>query len=320
MTDRPICAVLDDYQDVALTSADWSSLKDRVEIRRFDKHLGDENSVAADLADCTMIVAMRERTGFPESLLKRLPKLRLLVTTGMRNRSIDLAAAKKLNITVSGTGAAGNPAAELAWAGLLAYMRKLPEEVANFRAGGPWQTGLGRSLQGRKLGVVGLGKLGRRVVGFGQAFGMEVCAWTRTDLASRAEALNIEPVTLLELFRSSDVITVQLSLVPETEGLISADLLGAMKSDAVFVNTSRGPIADEETLIAALQDKRIGGAVLDVFGQEPLPDDHPYRRLPNVLATPHIGYVTEENYRVYYSDAVENILAWLDGTPLRELT
>ncbi|POF32173.1 D-2-hydroxyacid dehydrogenase family protein [Roseibium marinum] len=320
MNDLPICAILDDYQDAAFSCANWSLLDGRVTLRRYGTHLGDEDAVAEALADCSIVIAMRERTPFPASLLKRLPKLKLLVTTGARNRSIDLDAAHALAITVSGTGAAGNPAAELAWAGLLAYMRKLPDEVANFRAGGPWQRGLGRSLQGRKLGVVGLGKLGRRMVRFGQAFGMEVCGWTRTDLASRAGALEIEPVTLPELFQTSDVITVQLSLVPETQGLISSDLLREMKGDAVFVNTSRGPVADEEALIAALEDKRIGGAVLDVFGQEPLPDDHPYRRLPNVLATPHIGYVTEENYRVYYSDAVENILAWLDGTPLRELT
>ncbi len=320
MNALPVCAILDDYQDAAFSCADWSPLEGRVTLRRYPAHLGDEDAIAGALADCTVVIAMRERTPFPASLLKRLPRLKLLVTTGARNRSIDLDAAKALGVTVCGTGAAGSPAAELAWAGILAFMRRLPEEVANFRAGGPWQTGLGRSLQGRRLGVVGLGKLGRRMACFGQAFGMEVCGWTRTDLATRAEALDITPVTLPDLFQTSDVITIQLSLVPETQGLISSDLLQRMKKDAVFVNTSRGPIADEAALLVALEDNSIGGAVLDVFGQEPLPADHPYRRLPNVLATPHIGYVTEENYRIYYTDAVENILAWLEGTPLRALS
>ena len=288
-------------------------------LRRYETHLGDEDAVAQALADCAVIVAMRERTPFPASLLQRLPRLKLLVTTGMRNRSIDLQAAADLGVTVCGTGAAGNPAAELAWGGLLAFMRQLPEEVANFRAGGPWQTGLGRSLQHKRLGIVGLGKLGRQMARFGQAFGMEVCGWTRTDLAARAEKLEIEPVDLPGLFASSDVITIQLSLVDGTRGLVSADLLGRMRRDAVLVNTSRGPIVDEAALIAALEGRRIGGAVLDVFDQEPLPADHAYRRLTNVLATPHIGYVTQENYRVYYREAVENVANWLEGRVLRAL-
>ncbi|BBU55079.1 2-hydroxyacid dehydrogenase [Mameliella alba] len=320
MTDLPICAILDDYQDAALACADWSALDGRINLRRYDAHLGDEDVVARALADCTVIVAMRERTPFPASLLRRLPRLKLLVTTGMRNRSIDLQAAADLGITVCGTGAAGNPAAELAWGGLLAFMRQLPEEVANFRAGGPWQTGLGRSLQHKRLGIVGLGKLGRQMARFGQAFGMEVCGWTRSDLEARAETLGIEPVDLPGLFASSDVITIQLSLVDGTRGLVSADLLGLMRPDAVLVNTSRGPIVDEAALIAALEGQRIGGAVLDVFDHEPLPADHAYRRLTNVLATPHIGYVTQENYRVYYREAVENVDNWLEGRVLRALT
>ncbi|KHQ51324.1 D-2-hydroxyacid dehydrogenase family protein [Mameliella alba] len=320
MTDLPICAILDDYQDAALACADWSALDGRINLRRYDAHLGDEDAVARALADCTVIVAMRERTPFPASLLRRLPRLKLLVTTGMRNRSIDLQAAADLGITVCGTGAAGNPAAELAWGGLLAFMRQLPEEVANFRAGGPWQTGLGRSLQHKRLGIVGLGKLGRQMARFGQAFGMEVCGWTRSDLEARAETLGIEPVDLPGLFASSDVITIQLSLVDGTRGLVSADLLGRMRPDAVLVNTSRGPIVDEAALIAALEGQRIGGAVLDVFDHEPLPADHAYRRLTNVLATPHIGYVTQENYRVYYREAVENVANWLEGRVLRALT
>ena len=315
----PICAILDDYQNAALNVADWSALDGRVTLRRYEAHLGGIDEVARELADCEIIVAMRERTPFPDALLRRLPNLRLLVTTGMRNRSIDLQAASDLGITVCGTGAAGSPAAELAWAGLLAFMRNLPGEVANFRAGGPWQTGLGRSLQGRRLGIVGLGKLGRQMARFGQAFGMEVAGWTRTSLDTRAAELGIAPLDLPELFASSDVVTLQLSLVAETRGLVTADLLERLPEGAVLVNTSRGPIVDEIALVAALQSGRIG-AVLDVFDTEPLPADHPFRDLPNVLATPHIGYVTEENYKVYYCEAVEAILGFLDGQPPRVLS
>lgn len=320
MRDLPICVILDDYQNAALTVADWTPLDGKVQLVRYEKHLGNQAAVAQALADATIVVAMRERTPFPASLLAQLPKLRLLITTGARNRSIDLDAALAQGITVCGTGSAGNPAAELAWAGLLAFLRNVPQEVANFREGGPWQTGLGRSVQGRRLGIVGLGKLGRQMARFGQAFGMEVCGWTRTDLGTRASDIGIAPVTLPELFETSDVVTIQLALVEETRGLIAADLLARMRPDAVLLNTSRGPIVDEAALLDALEHKRIGGAVLDVFDQEPLPAGHPYRTLPNVLATPHIGYVTEENYRIYYRDAVDDILEWLNDTPVRVMT
>lgn len=320
MPDLPICAILDDYQNAALSMTDWSPLEGKVTLKRLDTHLGDEVSVAAALMDATIVIAMRERTPFPASLLAQLPNLKLLITTGARNRSIDLDAARAQGVVVCGTGAAGNPAAELAWAGLLAFMRQIPQEAANFRDGGPWQAGLGRSLYGRRMGIVGLGRLGRRMARIATAFGMEVCGWTRNDLEARAADLGITPVTLPELFETSDVVTIQLVLAEETRGLISGDLLGRMKPDGVLVNTSRGPIVDEAALVQALTDGRIGGAVLDVFDTEPLPLDHPFRRLPNVLATPHIGYVTEENYRVYYRDAVATILAWLDGAPVRVLS
>ena len=315
----PVCAVLDDYQDAAFTTADWSALEGRVTLRRFDAHLGDEQAVAEALRDVEIIVAMRERTPFPRSLFARLPALKLLVTTGARNRSIDLDAARDHGVTVCATGSAGSPAAELAWGGMLAALRTIPEEVQNFREGGPWQRGLGRSARGRRLGILGLGKLGAQCARFGQVFGMEVAGWTRTDLPARAEALGIAPMEVPELFATSDVVMIQMSLVPETRGFVTAELLDSMKPGALLVNTSRGPIVDEAALIAALQAGRIG-AVLDVFDTEPLPLDHPFRRMPNVLATPHVGYVTEENYRVYYGDAVEDVAAWLDGAPLRELT
>jgi phosphoglycerate dehydrogenase-like enzyme len=320
MTDLPVCAILDDYQSCALTVADWSALDGRIEIRRFDYHLGDEENVAAALADCSIVIAMRERTPFPKSLLRKLPRLRLLISTGARNRSIDLDAAQALGITVCGTGNAGNHAAELAWAGILAFMRRLPEEVENLRAEGPWQSGLGRSVQGKRLGIVGLGKLGRRMASIGQSFGMEVCGWTRTNLEIRAAELSIEPLALPRLFAGSDIITIQLALTSETQRFVTADLLALMKPDSVFVNTSRGAIVDESALIEALQQKRIAGAVLDVYDEEPLPVNHPFRSLPNVIATPHIGYVTQENYQIYYTHVVEAVSAWLNGTTLRALT
>ncbi|MBS8225497.1 D-2-hydroxyacid dehydrogenase family protein [Vannielia litorea] len=317
MPQLPVCAILDDYQEAALAVADWSALDGRVELRRFGEHLGGETEVAEALAGVEIVIAMRERTPFPRSQFECLPDLKHLVTTGARNRSIDLEAARDHGVTVTGTRNAGNPAAELAWAGMLAALRNIPVEVQNFREAGPWQQGLGRSAEGKRLGILGLGKLGAKCASFGQAFGMEVAGWTRTDLPARAEALGILPLALEDLFATSDVVMIQMSLVPETRGFVSSGLLARMKPDALLVNSSRGPIIDEAALIAALEGGRIGGAVLDVFDTEPLPRDHPFRRLPNVLATPHIGYVTEENYRVYYADAVENVVAWLDDAPVR---
>lgn len=319
MEDLPVCAILDDYQDAALSSADWTALSSVMQLRRHHAHLGGPDDVVAALRDCEVIIAMRERTAFPAEVLKRLPCLRLLVTTGMRNRSIDMTVARTMGIDVCGTRGEAGSAAELAWGGLLAFMRRIPAEAANLRAGGPWQTGLGRSLEGLRLGIVGLGKQGSMTARFGQAFGMEVCGWTRSDLSARAARIGVVATDLPTLFRDSDVVMIQLALTPETRGIIGADLLARMKPDAVLVNTARGPLVDEAALIAALRAERIGGAVLDVFDTEPLPDDHPFRHLPNVLATPHLGYVTSRNYALYYGDAVEDILSWRAGTPLRLL-
>lgn len=319
MTEVPTCAILDDYQDVALKSADWSSLAGRVALRRFSHPFGSEDEVAAALADCEIVVVMRERTPFPASLLSRLPKLRLLVTGGMRNRSIDLAAARQRNVIVCGTAGAGDPAAELCWAGILAFLRDIPREVANLRAGGPWQIGIGTSVGGKRLGVVGLGRLGSRMVRVGQAFDMQVSGWTRRDLEARADMLGIQPLLLPQLFEQSDIIVLQLSLTAETKGIIDLSLLERMKPGAILVNTARGPLVDEAALVRILSEGRIRGAVLDVFESEPLPPDHPFRRLPNVLATPHMGYVTQEAYHVYYTGAIEAINAWLDGAPIKVL-
>lgn len=313
------CTILDDYQNAALTCADWSALHGRVELARFDRAFADEDSAAAALAGFDIIVAMRERTPFPASLLARLPRLKLLITTGMRNRSIDLAAARHRGITVCGTRGCGHPAAELAWAALLAHQRNLPRECANLRANGPWQIGLGQGLAGRSIGIVGLGKVGARVARYALAFEMQVAGWTRTDLPARAGALGIAALDLPELFAGCDIVMIQLALTAQTRGLIGRELLARMKPGAVLVNTARGPIVDQDALIAALRHGPLGSAVLDVFDTEPLPPDHPFRTLPNVTATPHIGYVTQENYDRYYSDAVADILAWLDGAPIREL-
>lgn len=317
----PRLAILDDYQDAARVSADWSPLAGRVEIARFDHHLGDADAVAAALADVDIVLAMRERTPFPADLLERLPRLRLIVTTGMGNAAIDMAAARARGIDVCGTRGAVGPAAELAWGLLLSVMRRIPQEAAHLRSGAPpWQRTLGRDLMGRTLGVVGLGKLGSRVARYGRAFEMEVLGWTRTDAANRCAALGITPAPTLDaLLSRADAVSLHLTLTPETHHIIGARELGLMRPDAVLINTARGGLVDETALTAALSEGRLGGAGLDVFAVEPLPADHPLRRLPTVVATPHLGYVTAETYRIYHTDAVAAISAWLDGQTLRLL-
>lgn len=315
------CAILDDYQDVAMQMADWNRLSGRIETARFEHHLGDEDAVAEALAEFDIVLAMRERTPFTASLLARLPRLRLLVTTGMANASIDLKAARRHGIDVAGTAGRAGPAAELTWGLLLALMRTIPHEAANFRAGGDrWQLALGSDLIGKTLGVIGLGKLGARVAGYGKAFEMEVLGFTRTDSEARCNALGIgHAATLDDLLSRADVVSLHLTLTPETRHIIGARELAMMKPGAVILNTSRGPLIDEAALIAALAEGRIGGAGLDVFDTEPLPIDHPFRTLPNVVATPHLGYVTRQTYEIFFREAVEGIEAWLDGEPKRLL-
>jgi phosphoglycerate dehydrogenase-like enzyme len=314
------CAVLDDYQDVARDLGDWSKL-DGVEVERFTTHVADEAKLAEMLDGFAVIVAMRERTPFGESLLSRLPGLRLLITTGMKNASIDLDAAARRGILVCGTDAIGGPAAELTWGLLLALVRHIPAETRNFRDGGSqWQLTLGNGLEGRTLGIVGLGKLGTMVARYGLAFGMDVIAWSRSNTPEKSRSLGIGFAPDLDgLLRKSDVVSLHLRLNDETRGILGAREFGLMKKGAFLINTSRGPLVDEEALIAALRAGRLGGAGLDVFDHEPLPPDHPFRTLPNVVATPHLGYVTEENYRIYFNDAVEDIAAWRAGKPVRAL-
>ena len=311
-------AILDDYQGVARRMADWTSLPADTEVVVFADHLSDTNAVAKRLADFDVVVAMRERTAFPRPLLEKLPKLRLLVTTGMRNASIDMQAAADRGVTVCGTSGLPYPTAELTWGLVLALFRRIAVEDRATREG-QWQTTLGLGLNGKTLGVIGLGTLGSRVARYGKAFEMEVLAWSQNLTAERAAEAGATLVGKEELLRRSDVVSLHLVLSDRTRGLLGARELGLMKRTAYLVNTSRGPIVDEAALVRALQDGAIAGAGLDVFEPEPLPLDHPFRKLPNTLITPHLGYVTEETYRVFFGHALEDVQAFLRGAPVRVL-
>jgi len=311
-------ALLDDYQGVALSMADWKSLPTDTEVVVFQDHLADEAALAARLADFDIIMALRERTPFPRSLIERLPKLKLLITAGMRNASIDMKAAAERGVLVCGTAGLPYPTAELAWGLILSLARRIPAEDRATREG-RWQTSLGLGLNGKTLGVLGLGTLGSRVARVGRALEMKVLAWSQNLTAERAAAEDAMLVAKDDLLARSDFVSIHLVLGERTRGLIGARELGLMKRSAYLVNTSRGPIVDEAALIRALQDGTIAGAGLDVFDEEPLPPDHPFRRLPNTAITPHLGYVTEETYRVFYGQALEDIKAYLGGTPLRVL-
>jgi phosphoglycerate dehydrogenase-like enzyme len=311
-------AVLDDYQDVALQMADWRALPTETEVQVFRDHLADPDAVVERLNDFDIIVAMRERTPFPRSLLQRLPQLRLLITTGRRNASIDLQAAADCGITVCGTESLPYPTAELTWGLIHALARHIPREDRATREG-RWQISLGVGLQDKVLGIIGLGRLGSQVAAIGNAFQMSVLAWSQNLTAERAAQCGATLVSKEELLAQSDMVTIHLVLSDRTRGLLRARELGLMKSTAYLINTSRGPIVDEQALTQALQQRIIAGAGLDVFDEEPLPRDHPLRRLENTVITPHLGYVTKEAYHVFYGQAVEDIQAFLDGAPIRVL-
>ncbi len=313
------CAILDDYQNVALDLADWSAIAADIEIQVFSEHLGDEAAVATALADFEVVAIMRERTPFPRSLFDKLPKLKLLVTTGIRNLSIDVTAAAEHGVVVSGTEILKYPTAELTWGLVLAATRRIPQKC-HCVSEGQWQTTLGTGLDGKTLGVIGLGTQGARVAGYGKAFAMEVLAWSQNLTVERCAEIGVTLVSKEELLARADVVTIHMVLGERSRGLIGAEELALMKPGATLVNTSRGPIVDEAALIKALKDGTIAGAGLDVFDQEPLPEDHPLRRLPNAVVTPHIGYVTAETYRIFYQQTVEDIRAWLDGAPVRVVT
>jgi phosphoglycerate dehydrogenase-like enzyme len=304
-------AVLDDYQNVALAMADWSVLDGRASVTVFNDHLADPDAVVARLEPFDVVCVMRERTPMTRAMILRLPRLRLIASTAPRNASIDLEAAGERGIKVVPTGYFSSPTIELTWALILASARSLVAEAASLRAGG-WQHHVGDDLTGKTLGVLGLGNIGGAVAKIGTAFGMKVIAWSQNLTAERAAAAAAALVTKEDLFRQADFLTIHLVLSDRTRGLIGAKELALMKPTARLVNTSRGPIVVEADLIATLRNGKIAGAALDVFDQEPLPPDHPYRSLPNLLATPHIGYVSHDLYTRFYQDTVDNIRQWLD--------
>ena len=305
-------AVLDDYQHVALSLADWSVLDARATVTVFNDHLADSDAVVERLQPFDIVCVMRERTPMTRTIIERLPKLRMIASTATRNASIDLKATEERGVQVVHTGYTSAPTIELTWALILGSARNLVAENASLRSGG-WQRFIGDDMAGRTLGVLGLGNVGGPIAQIGRAFGMNVIAWSQNLTAERAAATNAELVSKEELFRRADVVSVHVVLSDRTRGLVGAPEFALMKPTARLVNTSRGPIVVEADLIAALKDKIIAGAAIDVFDQEPLPLDHPFRALPNLLATPHIGYVSRGLYARFYQDTVTNICRWLDG-------
>jgi phosphoglycerate dehydrogenase-like enzyme len=306
-------AILDDYQNAALQMADWSPLAGRATITVFNDHLDDPDALAARLAPFEVVCVMRERTPLTRAILERLPRLKLIASTGFVNASIDIQAAHERGIAVAHTGYESTPTIEMTWALILASARHVATESASLRSGG-WQRSIGNDLKGKTLGVLGLGNIGGEVARIGQAFGMRVIAWSENLTAEKAAAAGAEHVQKNELFRQSDVLTIHLILSRRSRRLVGAAELALMKPTAWLVNAARGPIVDEGALISALREHRIAGAAVDVFDVEPLPIDHPYRSLDNMLATPHIGYVSQNLYRTFYGDTVKNIVAWLDGS------
>ena len=318
MTTQPLVkvAVLDDYQNVALAMADWSILEGRAEVTVFNDHLVDPAAVIARLLPFEVVCVMRERTPLPQAILERLGRLRLIVSTGPRNASIDLEAARQRGITVCNTGYSSHGAMEMTWALILSAIRYVPAETASVRRGG-WQVAVGGDLRGKTLGIVGLGTIGTAIARVAHAFEMETVAWSQNLNRENAEQAGVRLVGKEELFRVSDVVTLHLVLSRRTQGIVGAPELNLMKPSAWLVNTSRGPLIQEAALVDVLQKRRIAGAALDVYDAEPLPPDHPFRVLDNMVATPHVGFVTRDTYETFYRDTVENIAAWLDGHPLR---
>jgi D-3-phosphoglycerate dehydrogenase len=314
-------AILDDYQNFALRFADWSKVKARAEITVFDRHLKVPDEAARELAPFDAVVLLRERMAMPAALIERLPNLKFIAATGPHNRTIDYAAVNARGIPVSCTraephGHQGTP--ELTFGLMLACTRHIAFEDRKMREG-RWQNTVGMTLHGRRLGLVGLGRLGKRVAEIARGFAMEVVAWSPNLTAERAAEAGVTRVEKDELFRTSDVVSIHLVLGERSRGVVGGRELGLMQPTAFLINTARGPIVDEAALLEALREKRIAGAGLDVYGEEPLPPDHPIRKLDNVVLTPHIGYVTEDTLKLFYNDSIENILAWLDGKPLRLL-
>jgi phosphoglycerate dehydrogenase-like enzyme len=315
------CAVLDDYQNVALKYADWSKVTGDVEVKVFNEPFKNTDEVVRALQGFQIVAMMRERTAFPRKTIEALPDLKLLITTGAANKSIDVAAATERGIAVAGTGTFGNPTTGVTFGLILELTRRIGFENARMKAGAPWQVTIGQDIEGMTLGVIGLGKLGRRVSNVAKAFGMKVIAWSPNLTAEKCKEAGVDFAGSKEdLLRNADVVTIHVQLGDRSRGLLGEKDLALMKPTAYLVNTSRGPIVDEKALIAALKAGRIAGAGLDVFDVEPLPVDHPFRKLDNVVVTPHLGYVSVQNYRVYFPDIVANIRNFLDGKPIKAIT
>jgi phosphoglycerate dehydrogenase-like enzyme len=313
------CAILDDYMNLALRVAEWSKIKDRVDITVFDQPFDSEKAAASALADFEIICAMRERTPFPRTLFDALPKLKLLITSGMRNAALDLEAAKDHQVVLCGTQWARDPTAALTMGLILELTRNIGRENARMHAGEPLQKFVGIEIEGKTLGVVGLGKLGAKVSGLAKAFGMNVVAWSPNLTAERCEQVGVGYASKEELFSTADIVTVHVVLSQRSRGLVGRDDLARMKPTSYLVNTARGPIVDEAALLETLQQRKIAGAAVDVFSVEPLPTNHPFRKLDNIVLTPHLGYVTEEGFRNHYTQMVEGIDAWFKGEALRRL-
>ena len=311
------CAILDDYQNVALKLADWSKIKE-VETKVYtDAVRRTDADTIRDCKDCEIVVMMRERTRFPRAVIEGLPKLKLLITTGAYNASIDMKACEARGITVCGTTSHGNPTTGIAFGLMLELTRRIGWENARMKAGENWQLTLGMDIEGKTLGLLGLGKLGARAAGVGKAFGMKCIAWSQNLTPERCKEVGVDYVSKDDLFKSSDFLSIHVQLGERNRGLVTARELGLMKKSAFLINTARGAIVDEAALVRALKNKKIAGAGLDVFDVEPLPVDHPFRKLDNVVLTPHLGYVSQQNYERYYPDIVENIRGFLDGKPVR---
>ena len=313
------CAILDDYFDVALSIADWSKIGDRVDVTAFNQAFPSEAAAASALKDFEIICAMRERTAFPKTLFAALPKLKLLITSGMRNAAIDMSAAKERNVVVCGTQYGQDPTAPLAMGLILELTRGIGRENARMHAGEPWQTFAGVEIEGKTLGVIGLGKLGSKMAGLGKAFGMKVIAWSPNLTPERCKDAGVGYASKEELFANADIISIHVVLSERSRGLVGASDLARMKPTAYLVNTSRGPIVDEQALLETLQQKKIAGAGIDVFSVEPLPVDHPFRKLDNMVLTPHLGYATLDGLRAHYGQMVGTIDAWLKGEPPRQI-
>ena len=315
------CAILDDYQSVALKMADWSKVASDLDIKVFSEPLGGPDEVARALEGFGIVCAMRERTPFPRQLIEALPDLRLLITTGMVNRAIDLEAAKARNVVVCGTPSVGNPTTGIAWGLILELTRRIGFEHARLKSGALWQSVVGTDVEGLTLGVIGLGKLATRVAEVGKAFRMKVVAWSQNITPERAQAAGVDYAASIEdLLRQSDIVSIHIPLTPKSRGLIGAKEFGLMKPSGLLINTSRGPIVEEAALLSALREGKIAGAGFDVYDVEPLPLGHPLRKLDNVVLTPHLGYASQQNYRAYYAGIVDDIRGFLDGKPVRVLT